>query len=46
MLNKIVTTNQKEAEWHNRWDKMNDRMEVGLTIRVTKYDFSDSPLGI
>lgn len=25
MLNKKVTTNQKEAEWHNRWDKMNDK---------------------
>lgn len=44
-MNKIVTSNQKAAERHNKWDKINDRkMEAQLTFRFIN-DFSDSHLG-
>jgi len=46
-LNKIVTSNQKAAERHNKWDKINDRkMEAQLTFRFINDDFSDFHLGM
>lgn len=45
-LNKTVTSNQKAAAQHNKWDKIDDRkMEAQLTIRFINDNFSDSHLG-
>lgn len=44
-LNKTVTSNQKAAEQHSKWDKINDRKNGHTADRIINDNFSDSHLG-